>query len=90
MRYSINRHPSIESDFEQIQDFIAPVAGIRIARRIAREIDDRIADLRDYPNIGTIHSDVRPGLRALHAAPKAVICVTYAGQDWQRIARGRE
>lgn len=104
MRYSISRHPLAEGDFERIQDFIAPVAGIQIARRIVREIKERIAGLRDYPNIGTVHSDVRPGLRALLSGDKAVICftvddergvvriicVTYAGQDWQRIARARE
>lgn len=104
MGYTISRHPLIENDFEQIQDFIAPVAGIQIARKITREINDRIANLRDYPSIGTIHSDVLPGLRALPSAGKAVICftvdgnshvvriicITYAGQDWQRIAKGRE
>lgn len=103
MQYVIRRHPLVEQDFERIQDFIAPVAGINTARRIVREINDRIAELRDYPNIGTIHADIRPGLRALAFGNKAVICsvvdnerrvvtvlcVTYAGQDWQRIARTR-
>ena len=104
MRYSISRHPMVERDFERIQDFIAPVAGIQVARRIVREIKDRIAALRDYPKIGTVHSDVRPGLRAILSVDKAVICftvdderrvvriicVTYAGQDWQTIARARK
>jgi toxin ParE1/3/4 len=103
MRYHISRHPLVESDFERVQDFIAPVASMHIARRIVREIKDRIGGLRDYPNIGTVQSDIRPGLRALLSGDKAMICftvddigrsvrilcVTYAGQDWQTIARDR-
>lgn len=51
--------------------------------------------MRDYPNIGTIHSDVRPGLRALQTGDNErrvvrIICVSDAGQDWQRIAKSRE
>jgi plasmid stabilization system protein ParE len=103
MRYAITRHPSVEHDIENIQDFIVPVAGVRIAAKIAREIEERIRKLRDYPHIGTIHSSITPGLRALPAAEKGVICftvdddahtvkiicVTYAGQDWQAIAGQR-
>lgn len=103
MRYKIDRHPLIESDLEQIQDFIAPVAGPQIARRITRAINDRIGELRDYPNVGTVRSDIRNGLRAIPSAGKSVmcfavdddhkivriICITYAGQDWQRIAESR-
>ena len=79
-----------------------PVAGVRIAARIVREIEERIGKLRDYPHIGTVH-DIAPGLRALPTAEKGVICftvddeartvrivcVTYAGQDWQTIAGQR-
>jgi plasmid stabilization system protein ParE len=50
----------------------------------------------DFPKIGSIRSDILPGLRAIPAAEKAVvcftvddasltvfiICVSYAGSDW--------
>jgi plasmid stabilization system protein ParE len=69
-----------------------------------REIRYRIADLRTVPHIGTVRSDIVPRLRALPATEKTVICftiddetrivnivwITYAGQDWQKIARRRE
>lgn len=59
--------------------------------------------LLDYPHIGTVRHDIHPGLRALPAGEKGVICftvddraetvhiicVTYAGADWQARARGR-
>jgi len=69
-----------------------------------REIRQRITGLGGVPHIGTVRNDVVPGLRAIPAVEKAticftvndetrtvkIICVTYAGQDWQTIARERE
>ena len=102
-RYAIARHPSVEFDLEKIQDFIAPVAGVKIAARITNQINTRIDALRTLPHIGTVHAEPLPGLRAIPAADKAVICftvdddaqtiriisVTYASQDWQSIASDR-
>jgi toxin ParE1/3/4 len=104
MRYRFTLHPLVERDLENIQDFIAPVAGVRSARRIAHEIKERIKRLCDYPHIGTVRSEIAAGLRAIPSAEKAVtcftvnnnrrivhiVCVTYAGQDWQEIARKRQ
>ena len=104
MRYRFTLHPLVERDLENIQDFIAPVAGVRSARRIAHEIKERIKRLCDYPHIGTVRSEIVAGLRAIPSAEKAVICftvdddngvvkiicVTYAGQDWQEVARRRQ
>ena len=104
MRYRFTLHPLIERDFENIQDFIAPVAGVRSARRIAHEIKERIKRLCDYPHIVTVRPDIVAGLRAIPSVEKAVICftvnddnrvvhvvcITYAGQDWQEIARKRQ
>jgi toxin ParE1/3/4 len=103
-RYRITRHPLVERDLDTIQDYIAPFAGVGATLRIMREIRQRITDLAGVPHIGTVRNDVVPGLRAIPAAEKAVvsftvnnethtvkiICVTYAGQDWQTIARERE
>lgn len=104
MRYRFTLHSLVERDLENIQDFIAPVAGARSARKIAHEIKERIKRLCDYPHIGTVRSDIVAGLRAILSAEKAVICftindnkrivhiicVTYAGQDWQEVARQRQ
>jgi toxin ParE1/3/4 len=59
-----------------------------------------VTRLKDWPHIGSVRNDIAPGLRALPVAEKAtvcfavdddarvvrIICVTYAGQDWQSIA----
>lgn len=103
-RYVIERHPLIESDLETIQDYIAPFAGVDTTLRIMRKIRERIVDLSLFPHVGTIRDEIIPGLRALPAAEKAIVCfsvrdetrivkivcVTYAGQDWQKIAAERE
>ncbi len=104
MRYKIIRPSHVEHDLENIQDYIAPVGGVRSASRISREINSTILKLRDFPHVGTVRDDIIPDLHAIPAAEKAVICftvddevrvvkivcVTYAGQDWQTIAKDRK
>lgn len=87
-RYRIERNPLVESG--AIQDYIAPLAGVDATLKIIRKIRRRIGDLAGLPNVGTVRNEIAPGLRALPAAEKATVCVTYAGQDWQQIAKSRE
>jgi len=103
-RYRIERHPLVESDLDAIQDYIAPFAGVDVTLKIMRAIRHRIRELEYLPHIGTVRDEIMPNLRALPGAGKAVICftvddnagivkilcVTYAGQDWQKIAAERE
>jgi plasmid stabilization system protein ParE len=103
-RYRIERHPLVEGDLDAIQDYIAPFAGVDGTLKIIRTIRRRIEELAGFPHIGTVRNEIVPGLRALPAAEKAticfvvndeirtvkIVCVTYAGQDWQQIARSRE
>jgi len=102
-RYAITRHSSVEFDLEKIQDFLAPVAGVKVAANITGRIRTRISALQVLPHVGTLHTEPLLGLRAIPAADKAVICFTvdddarivkiicvaYAGQDWQAIAGNR-
>jgi len=104
MRYEITRHLLVESDIENIQDFIAEFAGLASAERKSFEIERTFEQHQDFPHIGTVRNEIVPGLHALPSADKAVICVTindetktvkivcvtYAGQDWQKIARTRQ
>jgi plasmid stabilization system protein ParE len=97
-------HPQVSRDFASILDLIAGYAGHAIGRSKVSEIKKSISSLKDYPHIGSVRPDIMPGLRAIPCAEKAVICftvnddthtvriicVTYAGQDWQSIARSRE
>lgn len=104
MRYRITRHPLVRDDLSAITSLIGDYAGYAVARRKVLELQRAMANLLDYPHVGTVRSDIYPGLRAIPAAEKAVICftvddetltvfiiaVTYAGADWQaRVAERR-
>ncbi|MCM2477640.1 type II toxin-antitoxin system RelE/ParE family toxin [Rhizobium sp. CG5] len=103
MRYTVTRHPLVRSDMLDITRLIGDYAGYPIAGQKIAEFRSAMKSLRDYPHIGTVRHDIHPGLRALPAGEKGVICftvddrtetvhivcVTYAGADWQARARGR-
>lgn len=102
-RYAIDRHPLVRRDFFDIARLIGEYAGYGIASLKADQIEHTIGELQAFPHIGAPRDDVFPGLRAIPSAEKAVvcftvddqsrivkiICVTYAGRDWQKIARAR-
>jgi plasmid stabilization system protein ParE len=96
MNYRVTQHPLVGSDLLDITAFIASYAGLDVAKAKADEITRFITKLADFPNIGSIRGDILPGLRAIPATEKAVlcftvddkhrvvfvICVSYAGSDW--------
>jgi hypothetical protein len=84
VRYRLDNHPDVPKDFERILSFIGEYAGYPLARRKIIEIKHAIANLKALPHVGTIAS-VNDETRTVK-----IICVTYAGQDWQTIARERE
>lgn len=102
--YVIDRHPLVQRDLFEIVQYIGPFGGWDVAERKVDEIEGLFAKLADFPHIGTIRNEIVPGLRALPAAEKAticfivndetrtmkIVCVTYAGQDWQQVAKSRE
>ena len=104
MTFEITRHPLVWQDIDDIAFYVGEYAGFEIAERKTYEIERTIEWLRQYPHIGTSRDDILKGLRVIPSADKAVICfivdderriariicVTYAGQDWQRIAKSRE
>ena len=104
MRYRLSNHPQVPYDFAAILDLVGNYAGYPKARKKIAEIRGTIGRLKDYPHIGTSQPELMPHLRMIPSGEKAVICftvddqrrivriisVTYAGQDWQRIAKSRE
>jgi toxin ParE1/3/4 len=104
VRYRLTNHPEVLYDFAAILDFIGNYAGYAIARTKIAELRRTIVGLKDYPHIGTAQPDIMPNLRMIPSIEKAVICftvddearvvhvlcVTYAGQNWQRITRSRK
>lgn len=104
MTFDIDRHPLVWKDIDDISFYVGEYAGFDIAEQKTYEIEQSIDRLREYPHIGTRRDEVLAGLRVIPSGDKAVICftvddarrvvriicVTYAGQDWQTIARARK
>jgi toxin ParE1/3/4 len=103
MPYTITQHPLVEADLYQIGELISDFAGLQIGQKKMNEITAFIDRLTDFPHIGTVRSDLYPGLRAIPASEKAVVCftvddeaqfvfllcVSYGKADWQARVRER-
>ena len=103
MRYTISQHPLVESDLFEITDMISNYAGLAVGSAKTDEITNFIDALVDFPKIGTARDELYPGLRAIPASEKAVvcfvvddntriihvICISYAGSDWMSRIRDR-
>lgn len=53
-----------EEELRQIWRYIA-AENPAVADRLLLRIDDKLQILRDFPGIGTVRNDIRPGLRML-------------------------
>jgi toxin ParE1/3/4 len=103
VRYRVTRNEEVRFDLAAILDLVGNYVGYTIGKQKVAEINRTISKLADFPHIGSPRNDIVPGLRALPSAEKGVICftvdeeartvriicVTYAGQDWQAIAGQR-
>jgi plasmid stabilization system protein ParE len=101
--FRLTRHEDVRFDVAGILDLIGNYAGYRTGHEKVSAIQETLNQLRRFPHTGVLREDVAPGLRAIQSGSKAmicfkvdekvrsvhIICVTYAGQDWQRIARDR-
>lgn len=102
--YELIFHPAAIDDFDRVETFIADYAGQDAALRRVAELKQIINHLPMFPNIGSPRPSVLPKLRLLPHKSTAVICFTvdddarlvkiicvaYAGQDWQTMAMVRE
>lgn len=104
MTYRIVRHPRVARDLESIAALIADYAGVDVALRKVAEIEACLSRLAVTPHLGTIRDEIAPGLRAIPAGRKGVVCfvvdddfrevrvisISYAGAEWMRgvAARG--
>lgn len=102
-KYRILRHPYVADDLIDIAVLIAGYAGVEIALRTLDAIEQTIRKLKDVPHIGTLRDEIAPGLRAIAAAGKGVICfivddeshevrilaIGYAGSDWMTTTQTR-
>lgn len=104
MVYLIVKHPFIDRDIYDIADLVASYAGPDVGLAKANEIVRVIDNLADFPHIGSLRNEFLPGLRAIPAGEKGVvcftvndrdqsvliICVTYAGADWMARVKERK
>lgn len=101
--YKVLRHPKIRNDLIQIAQYLQFHSSIITSERKIRSIESRIDRLRRFPHVGTLRDDIYPGVRAIPVAGKGVlcfmvddetrsvflICIAYAGQDWQAVLKER-
>ncbi len=101
--YRILRHPAVRRDLFDIVDLVADYAGVETAQSKLAEIEAAIALLAQTPHIGSIRGEIAPGLRAIPAGRKGVVCfvvdddarevrivaIGYAGREWDLRARDR-
>ena len=103
MGYRILLHPDVEQDIEDIFYLIADYSGVDVALRKTNEIRNRILELSNVPNVGSIRDDILENLRAIPVIKKGVITflvdneseevlilsISYAGRDWLSMAKIR-
>ena len=101
--YKVLRHPKVRNDLIQIAQFLQFHSSIITSERKIRSIENRINRLRRFPHVGTLRDDIYPGVRAIPVAEKGVlcfkvddetrtvflICIAYAGQNWQGVLEER-
>ena len=104
MSYRIIKHPLVDDDIYEVAEFVASYAGPDIGFKKADQIVQVIDNLADFPHIGSIRTDLLPGLRAIPAGEKGVVCfivndddksvfivcVSYAGADWLTRVKERD
>jgi toxin ParE1/3/4 len=103
VNYKITRHDDVRFDLAAILDLVGNYAGYGVGRRKVGEVEATLVRLSQFPHLGSKRDDITPGLKVIQSGEKAIVCfvvndsarivrilcVTYAGQDWQKIARGR-
>ena len=102
-KYRILRHPNVADDLHDIAVLIANYAGVEITLRKINEIEQAIRRLESVPHVGSVRDEIAPGMRAIPAAGKGVICfvvddenhevrimaIGYAGSDWMTVSSAR-
>ncbi len=104
MAYNVRYHAKIEQDLFDIFLLIESYAGSDIAHAKLNEFEKVFANLANFPHIGSLRNELHPGLRAIPTGEKGVvcftvddddqsafvICVTYAGANWQARVKERQ
>ena len=101
--FRIVRHPGVDRDLARIMGLIAEYSGADTALRILDEIEAVVRSLEKLPHKGSIRDHIVPGLRAIPAGRKGVVCflvddadrtvkivaISYAGSEWESEVKSR-
>ena len=102
--YRLEYHPGAIQDLLAIHSLIADYAGKVIADRKIAEIEMAVYRLAEFPKIGSLRDEIRPGLRVIPIAEKAclcfavedesrtvlILCIGYAGSNWASRIKERD
>lgn len=97
MTYRVRFHRKVSQDLCGIARAMLPHAGPQATERVLTTLRDAARGLADTPHEGTLRDDILPGLRAIPAGRRGVIClsvddatrtvlvhvIAWAGADWQ-------
>ena len=79
MRYRVRFHPAAEQDIAELLTQLAPKAGARVAENFVGRIIDYCESFATFPERGTRHDDIAPGLRTVGWRRRATIAFEVSG-----------
>ncbi|TPJ22824.1 type II toxin-antitoxin system RelE/ParE family toxin [Mesorhizobium sp. B2-7-2] len=73
MKYQVRFHAAAERDIAELLSELAPKAGVATALRFVGRIVDYCLDFETFPERGTRHDEIAPGLRTVGWRRRATI-----------------
>ncbi|TPJ74819.1 type II toxin-antitoxin system RelE/ParE family toxin [Mesorhizobium sp. B2-6-2] len=73
MKYQVRFHAAAERDIAELLNELAPKAGVATALRFVGRIVDYCLDFETFPERGTRHHEIAPGLRTVGWRRRATI-----------------
>lgn len=81
MIYQVRFHPAAERDLAELLSELAPKAGADTAQRFVDRIVDYCLSFETFPERGTRHDDIAPGLRTVGWRRRATIAFEAVGNQ---------
>ncbi|WP_376702635.1 type II toxin-antitoxin system RelE/ParE family toxin [Mesorhizobium sp. ISC25] len=79
MKYEVRFHAAAERDIAELAAELAPKAGAATALRFVNRIIDYCLSFETFPERGTRHDDIAPGLRTVGWRRRATIAFEIVG-----------
>ncbi|WP_095201211.1 type II toxin-antitoxin system RelE/ParE family toxin [Mesorhizobium carmichaelinearum] len=79
MKYQVRFHPAAERDIAELLTELTPKAGAETSLRFVGRIIDYCISFETFPERGTRHDDIAPGLRTVGWRRRATIAFEVVG-----------